>query len=618
MKRLQVIVYGLMIGLAPVSAVGADYYVSPTGSDDAGAGAQASPWKTLAYAASQVPANSTIHLTEGTIVETEISNFPLGTSVIGAGSDKTTLKWAGQTDLYGGAWRFDSEGPVDGNHTISDMTIDGDNVSGFKAINIRYRNNVVIERVVIQNCDKAAMQISGERGPDWPANWYTEPTSFVKGFVLRDSEIYECGRTESYGAGGAILIQVVEGAQIYNCRMINEQKQAYGIKGWDGRGFFKGGKIYNNYFRLAAYTSGAWAGSSFAIELKTPFDDVEVHNNFSYNAFSFVWPHKDSYPKRTVNIHHNTIINSGTEFAIEAALPNAEIAYNYLDNCRVWGIAAWKATKATGADSAASWNRDNLYIHHNIIQNKEVESFQTLVNLAADYAENTRILNNTFVTSASFMFIWGPDNTYRNIDIRNNLLIDVGKMIYVRDATNLEIDGLTIRNNLRVDPEMNTQWWYNFGSATVSTVDTMSASDMLAPSNPLEWSGEKPQQYYMPKSDAGSIIDKGVDVGFPYQGSAPDIGAYEYGDTELTIGADTTHFGQQNPVAVASQQRDRRGTVRQLRGMQQASAKAARFDLRGRRWRGIAALCAGAEIMVDEHGTIRRRVQTRGVRQSEK
>lgn len=614
MRRLKVLVCGLAICLVTAATSMADYYVSPTGEDTNGTGTQTSPWKTLAYAVSQVPANATIRLAEGTFVETTVSDFPLGTSVIGAGADKTTLKWAGQTELYGGAWRFDSEGPVDGNHTISDMTIDGDNVSGFKAINIRYRNNVVIERVVIQNCDKAAIQISGEPGPDWPANWYTEPTSFVKGFVLRDSEIYECGRTESYGAGGAILIQVVEGAQIYNCRMINEEKQAYGIKGWDGRGFFKGGKIYNNYFRFAAYTAGAWAGSSFAIELKTPFDDVEVYNNFSYNAFSFVWPHKDSYPTRTVNIHHNTIINSGTEFAIEAALPNAEIAYNYLDNCRVWGIAAWKATKATGADSAASWNRDNLNIHHNIIQNKEVESFQTLVNLAADHAQNIRIRNNTLVTSGSFMFIWGPDNTYENVDIRNNLLVDVGKMIYVRDGTNLEIDGLKIRNNLRVDPEMNTQWWYNFGSATLSNVDTMSTREMVASSNPLEWSGEKPEHYYTPKPDAGSIIDKGVDVGFSYQGSAPDIGAYEYGDTEMTIGADTTHFGQQIPVAVAPRQHDRHGAVGQMCGMQQASAKAARFDPRGRRLRGSAARCAGIEIMVDEQGIIGRRVQIRGVR----
>src|SRR5690606_32428278 len=40
-------------------------------------------------------------------------------------------------------------------------------------------------------------------------------------------------------------------------------------------------------------------------------------------------------------------------------------------------------------------------------------------------------------------------------------------------------------------------------------------------------SGARPDPYYMPQ--AGSpLIDKGMDVGFPYSGSAPDIGAFEY------------------------------------------------------------------------------------------
>ncbi|MBD3242138.1 MAG: hypothetical protein GF331_16220 [Chitinivibrionales bacterium] len=215
--------------------------------------------------------------------------------------------------------------------------------------------------------------------------------------------------------------------------------------------------------------------------------------------------------------------------------------------------------------------------------------------------EDAGILNNTFVTSGSFMFIWGPNNTYRDIDIRNNLLIDVGKMIFVRDGTDLDIDGLTIRNNLRVDPEMNTQWWYNFGSATVSNVDTMSTSEMLAPSNPLAWSGDKPAQYYMPASGSSAVVDQGVDVGFAFEGAAPDIGAYEWGGT-TTIGADTTLFGDGGMVSVRSgaEMSPMNGGAVAQRGSA-PSASAAVFDLRGRVTRGGVAGHAVRVLLSDHH-----------------
>ena len=46
----------------------------------------------------------------------------------------------------------------------------------------------------------------------------------------------------------------------------------------------------------------------------------------------------------------------------------------------------------------------------------------------------------------------------------------------------------------------------------------------------LTLSGKKPYPYYAPRLETSFVVDKGVDVGLPFKGAAPDIGAYEFGD----------------------------------------------------------------------------------------
>lgn len=46
----------------------------------------------------------------------------------------------------------------------------------------------------------------------------------------------------------------------------------------------------------------------------------------------------------------------------------------------------------------------------------------------------------------------------------------------------------------------------------------------------LALSGKKPTAYYLAKEKSSAVVDQGTDVGFPFQGNAPDIGAYEWSD----------------------------------------------------------------------------------------
>src|SRR5690606_35645876 len=84
--------------------------------------------------------------------------------------------------------------------------------------------------------------------------------------------------------------------------------------------------------------------------------------------------------------------------------------------------------------------------------------------------------------------------------------------------------------------------------------------------------GSRPDPYYKPK--AGSpLIDKGVNVGYPYSGSAPDIGAYEYGGTSATPPAnkapqgsiaaptDNSAFAEGTTITIRANASDSDGTV---------------------------------------------------------
>src|SRR5688500_20016721 len=70
------------------------YYVSVNGNDASGNGSSVSPWRTLQYAVSQVPAGQghTIQLRAGIFIENGLVEVPPGVSIAGAGKDSTTIR----------------------------------------------------------------------------------------------------------------------------------------------------------------------------------------------------------------------------------------------------------------------------------------------------------------------------------------------------------------------------------------------------------------------------------------------------------------------------------------------------------------------------------------------
>jgi hypothetical protein len=94
-------------------------------------------------------------------------------------------------------------------------------------------------------------------------------------------------------------------------------------------------------------------------------------------------------------------------------------------------------------------------------------------------------------------------------------------------------------NMTGVDTANNT-WDLNI---TEASTDFASTSDTGC-TGPREADGSMPSACTFMHLKAGSpLIDKGVDVGLPYVGSAPDLGAYEYGATTSGAGGSTGTAG---------------------------------------------------------------------------
>src|SRR5258708_21560795 len=138
------------------------YYVSTTGSDASGNGSSASPWKTLMYAVTKVAANQghTIQVGAGTFIESGLVEVPLGVNITGAGIDMTIFKAASSfyyhpADPGYGTDKFlislSGYNQANGNQSLSNFTIDGDSKQLHGGIYVRYRNNVVINSVKVQN-----------------------------------------------------------------------------------------------------------------------------------------------------------------------------------------------------------------------------------------------------------------------------------------------------------------------------------------------------------------------------------------------------------------------------------------------------------------------------------
>jgi parallel beta-helix repeat protein len=147
-------------------------------------------------------------------------------------------------------------------------------------------------------------------------------------------------------------------------------------------------------------------------------------------------------------------------------------------------------------------------------------------------AANFNMLNRKAKTQADYL----TDTAGYNHVIRNN--ISYAPRSAGSDITNYDASRCTIDHNSFLNPGI-----------TVSSNDFVSLDTALLIA-PREADGSLPNTAFMKLKSTSNLIDKGVDIGFPYEGSAPDLGCFEYTSSTLPVSMISFSGYATNPTAV--------------------------------------------------------------------
>lgn len=502
---------------------GTTYYVSTTG-NDANNGSSASPWRTLKYAVGRVApgAGHTIKLAAGTYVENGRIDVPAGVNIDGAGKDKTILKIASAyyynptspqyaTDKF--LLSLSSGSFTAGRQVLKNFTIDGDGKKLHGGIYVHYRTDVVVEEVKVQYTNFTGI-------------WLWD----MKDGGLKNVYTVNCSWASSGWQSGAINVGNLERVEFNGVNI--DESIGYGIKAIGPSGFnnFKQFSIHDS--RVSVNPMGTWNGGSapnIAIELwQSSLVGCQIYNNYIDNTLSLV---NSNGPAATgvqsVRVYNNTFDmdtrSKGAGYAIELSIHDAEIDHNYIIKGQQ-GIANWD-------NAMSNWN-----IHHNIFYGIQGTYPGECVRSQRSGLHNVKFYNNTIEftgnKTANVVGVYGGSSN--NVDVKNNLIINsnTGYNYYPNQLVHYEngatISGLQVASNL-------------LNNLTTSGVVGSILNNLLGNDPKIQKTGVRPTPYYVPSSGS-PLIDGGVNVGLPFNGSKPDIGAFESGSAITTppTGAPTT------------------------------------------------------------------------------
>src|SRR5690606_19739668 len=234
---------------------------------------------------------------------------------------------------------------------------------------------------------------------------------------------------------------------------------------------------------------------------------------------------------KAVRIYNNVFDNSGIRnYGLELSVNDAEVDHNYFYG-GIWGITDWRHDIYGNNKPYENWK-----IHHNVFYDIK-GGMPGMVRTETNGIINLEFYNNTVelvgtAGAAIVQFIGGQS---RNVKVKNNLIINKTTGPYngnnpkfIDVGSKASVSGLEVTNNFLQNLPV--------GNYSGSYSNNYSGDPQITAS------GSRPDPYYKPKSGS-PLIDKGVNVGFPYSGSAPDIGAFEYGGTSATPPANKSPQG---------------------------------------------------------------------------
>jgi hypothetical protein len=566
------------------------YYISPIGSDTTGNGTITNPWRSLYKACNSVvtPGN-TIFVKAGTYVETFPCNLAVGVSIDGEGITsiiKSHHTTPNSIIMSSAAIALVSTatGSTNGNQSISNIKLDGDNLLGSAGILVKKRSNVKVHDITIVDFFKNGIAFWGPSGYDTGVG----PFTFDDGNELYNSIISNCGDIPgdnvNFSGGGLILITAQSNMLIHD-NILTETSRAQGHNGNimnAGGRHFKGIKYYNNKsykpddegpnMNTNASYQNLPTGWNFHLEIWNNLGGFEIYNNEFYGGDTAIdCAGHDSaiggYPY-SWSIHNNIFspLNGASSprtsywgkswIVIEAKNTYKTLIYENEFNYGFTGISVW-ALNAQDIEiydnnfnsalyllnlqasvlgqysplvpvyDGISFYRNMAYISYNS------NYFYGAIKVSTDGASqisNVDIYNNTLVTDNVINMGGGVELTsggvLNNINIKNNIMAYFKNQGTMRINNTGAINGLHIENNLSYNLN-NANVMPYFPASNTGTLTNYTYLNNIPISNTTQQNPLFISSTDFHLQSNSPAINKGQNLGLPYNGVAPDIGVYE-------------------------------------------------------------------------------------------
>jgi hypothetical protein len=523
------------------SVAGTTYFIDPSG-NDANNGSGTNPWKTLAYACSRVKnAGDIIHVNAGTYTEISQSQLAVGVSIEGVGVNSIIRSLIGGSSFT--IQLYSESIGTKGNQHISNIKMDGANLTAYGAIAVVKRSNVEIYNCTFVDFNSRGINFDGN-------GTATQPTTYAIGNKFHNNIVTNCSEYDPPNdqlGNGLYLVGMCgqQTMQIYN-NTLDQTSRAPGYNGYCIKavgGFNKDVKIYNNIINKAPFDGTTW---DFAIELWNSMGGIEIYNNTITGAIDLSGAYgnrKGSY-SYGVWIHNNTIgpaaLSSTTRITkgihVEQSSEGIIIEKNHIKNVAIGVYFPLYYDVENGVESSNTVS--DINIRYNIFDNIGVadggadNGYGIYFNIASGWSSNINgfyIYNNVFIghigTANTYWGVEIPNGgTTSNVSIRNNIVENFdGEPVYGSTA----VSGLSIENNS----------FYNNGHNNIPVYSGSETVQNNLISNPLFVSStDYHLQTGSPASGNGLAI---AGLTTDYDGNSvnnpPSIGAYEYISQTLPV-----------------------------------------------------------------------------------
>ncbi|QTN32974.1 right-handed parallel beta-helix repeat-containing protein [Akkermansiaceae bacterium] len=487
----------------------ASHYVALDG-NDANSGLESSPWRTLAKACDAVPADEghTIHIGEGTFIESGILTLKSGVSLIGAGSDKTTIRVNHHFNLTDAIPNANPHVHTFPEHFVLQMNGSNQVVKGFSLDGQEKRCHGGIFAASARGVVFDDLHVRNFR---YSGLWIIEAHDTTLRFSRFKNNTYGNPKAAGEGGGDSGAVQYHRGKNlsihdnhIEETGNLRPDFGGYALKAQDRKysvsesNVLEGLRIHHN--TLIVPTTGAWEnGKAPAISaefLGMALKDCEIHHNTINNHISLAGT---ASLGTGIRIHHN-FFNLGPgryAYAVEAMMDNVEIDRNHFFG-GLYPIAVWQK------------HPRNHNIHHNIFEAACGGKFtgRELLQYKAPVTD-LRFTNNTIIDSGGIgrIFALHESSSY---EARNNLIL---RTLEPEDIWGTEIPGKVSHNF--------------FSNVTPRGEKAMTGDPRITLS---EAAPLRPPHYTFAADSP--LLDKGETIApltDGFTGAAPDIGAIENG-----------------------------------------------------------------------------------------